>query len=92
MHRFRGIKTGDLKVFDFSTLFGPTITRRTGPDGAVMCSSINTLHKHTHTHTHSIDPLWEDQCEWYRMTRMIGPDYAVMCNLIHTHSHTLKYH
>ena len=36
-----------------------------------------------------IDPPWEDQCEWYRMTRMTGPVCAVMCNLINIHTHTL---
>ena len=35
-----------------------------------------------------IDPPWEDQCEWQRMTRMTGPDCAVMCNLLNTHTHT----
>ena len=34
-----------------------------------------------------IDPPWEDQCEWHRMTRMTGPDCAVMCNLTNTHTH-----
>ena len=49
-----------------------------------MCNLINT-----HTHTPSIiDPPWEDQCEWHRMTRMTRPDCAVMCNLINTHTHT----
>ena len=38
--------------------------------------------------TSIIDPPWEDQCEWHRMTRMTGPDCAVMCNLINTHTHT----
>ena len=47
------------------------------------------INKYTHTHTHTsiIDPPWEDQCEWHRMTRMTGPDCAVMCNLINTHTH-----
>ena len=46
-------------------------------------------HNHTHTHTQvSLISLWEDQCEWHRMTRMTGPDCAVMCNLINTHTHT----
>ena len=35
-----------------------------------------------------IDPPWEDQCEWHRMTRMTGSDCAVMCSLINTHTHT----
>ena len=35
-----------------------------------------------------IDPPWEDQCGWHRMTRMTGPDCAVMCNLINIHTHT----
>ena len=51
------------------------------------------FNKYTHTHTHtqvSLIPLWEDQCEWHRMTRMTGPDCAVMCNLISTHTHTLS--
>ena len=47
-------------------------------------------HTHTHTHTSSIDPPWEDQREWHRMTRMTRPDCAVMCNLINTHTHTHK--
>ena len=60
--------------------------RMTGPDCAVMCNLINT---HTHIHVTSIiDPPWEDQYEWHRMTRMTGPDCAVMCNLINTHTHT----
>ena len=46
------------------------------------------FNKYTHTHTHTHIPLWEDQCEWYRMTRMTRPDCAVMCNLINTHTHT----
>ena len=40
---------------------------------------------HTYIHTYVtsiIDPPWEDQCEWHRMTRMTGPDCAVMCNLM----------
>ena len=53
------------------------MTRKTGPDCAVMCNLINT-----HTHAH------KDQCEWHRMTRMTGPVCAVMCNLINTHTHT----
>ena len=48
-----------------------------------MCNLINT-----HTHTVSLILLWEDQCEWHRMTRMTRPDCAVMCNLINTHTHT----
>ena len=44
--------------------------------------------KTQHTHTVPLIPLWEDQCEWHRMTRMTGPDCAVMCNLINTHTHT----
>ena len=35
-----------------------------------------------------VDPPWEDQCEWHRITRMTGPDIAVMCNSINTHTNT----
>ena len=52
-----------------------------------MCNLINT-HTHTHTHTSIIDPPWEDQCEWHRMTRITGPDCAVKRYLINTHTHT----
>ena len=35
-----------------------------------------------------IDPPWEDQCEWHRMTTIAGPDCAVMSNLINKQTHT----
>ena len=71
------------------------MTRKTGPDCAVMCNIINThtqthkytrTHTHTHTHAHTsiIDTPWEDQCEWHRITIVTGSDCAVMYNLIHT--------
>ena len=63
------------------------MTRMTGPDGAVMCSSINT---HTHTHTH-INTHTHTHTR-HRMTRMTGPDCVVMCNLINTHTHTQHTH
>ena len=50
------------------------------------------FNKHTHTQTHTlnivmfiIDPPWENQCEWHRITTMTGPDCVFMCNLINTH-------
>ena len=57
---------------------------------------INVKNAHTHTHWSEVfvmsmtDPLWEDQCEWHRMTslRMTGPDCAVMFNLINIHTYT----
>ena len=73
--------------------------------GAVMCNFIIEIKTYTHNTVHtcivctyihtyiqvSLIPLWEDQCEWHRMTRMTGPDCAVIvCNLIniHTYMHT----
>ena len=55
-----------------------------------MCNLIN-IHTYIHTYievfvTSIIDPPWEDQREWHRMTRMTRPDCAVMCNLINIHT------